>query len=412
MVGMMFQMPSWVVKNTFLEFTDFDDSSNANLRRSKSEPALRGFRSGISVDDDDDAESAVCIGVRSLTERSPPGRLNAQRKSAFSSLSFGKMNAQQGFSAYLPLASTSESSEEEEEDTIIDASDKKLEIGLSRWCTPASKTNRQICRQTSRGLESDVSTCSPWTERNETSPSSDFGGFGIITPPGATARTKSEFQTVNGEETIADSKVRISLEEYLRCPSDVSTQCSADATSCEVAKVSSQKSVEPLSEVPSVTSDGRTTIVLRRLPKNYTRDMVIQLLDRAGFWGKYDLVYLPIDFATETSMSYAFVNFVDPDQVAKFWCAFEGFSDWQVSWNKTCRVTWSEPHQGRDALIERYRDSPVMHQSVPDRFRPQLFENGVAQNFPAPHKSPKAPRARNHGGGNTPSRTKAKRGRH
>ena len=28
---------------------------------------------------------------------------------------------------------------------------------------------------------------------------------------------------------------------------------------------------------------------------------------------------------------------------------------------KVCRVTWSGPHQGLAAHVERYRNSPVMH---------------------------------------------------
>lgn len=161
----------------------------------------------------------------------------------------------------------------------------------------------------------------------------------------------------------------------------------------------------------SMAGDSRTTVVLRRLPRDCTRELVVQLLDRAGFHAKYDFVYLPIDFATETSMSYAFVNIVDPGMVPSFWQAFEGFSDWPAPCAKTCRVTWSEAHQGREALIERYRDSPVMHHSVPDRFRPQLFEDGVPCQFPLPHKAPKAPRARNHSGV-APNRGKDRRGRH
>ena len=33
-------------------------------------------------------------------------------------------------------------------------------------------------------------------------------------------------------------------------------------------------------------------------------------------------------------------------------------------------MNWSHPYQGLDAHIERYRNSPVMHEDVPDEYKP------------------------------------------
>ena len=45
------------------------------------------------------------------------------------------------------------------------------------------------------------------------------------------------------------------------------------------------------------------------------------------------------------------------------------------------------------AHVERYRNSPVMHRSVPDEYEPVIFKNGVRKNFPRPTKKVKAPTA-------------------
>ena len=45
------------------------------------------------------------------------------------------------------------------------------------------------------------------------------------------------------------------------------------------------------------------------------------------------------------------------------------------------------------AHVERYRNSPVMHRSVPDEYKPVIFKNGVRKNFPRPTKKVKAPTA-------------------
>jgi hypothetical protein len=48
---------------------------------------------------------------------------------------------------------------------------------------------------------------------------------------------------------------------------------------------------------------------------------------------------------------------------------FFGFPSWDICFSVTrqvCEVRWSGPHQGLEAHVERYRNSPVMHKSVPD----------------------------------------------
>mmetsp|Transcript_139163 Transcript_139163/g.444646 ORF Transcript_139163/g.444646 Transcript_139163/m.444646 type:complete len:469 (-) Transcript_139163:100-1506(-) len=149
-------------------------------------------------------------------------------------------------------------------------------------------------------------------------------------------------------------------------------------------------------DTPPTEGDTRTTVMLRNVPSNYSRDMVLDLINEKGFAGKYDFLYLPIDFRTQACLGYAFVNLAAPEDVAEFWRTFSGFADWVVPSKKVCRVTWSDPHQGRDAHVDRYRNSPVMHQSVPDKYKPLVFEAGERRPFPDPTKSPKAPRTRNY----------------
>ena len=137
-----------------------------------------------------------------------------------------------------------------------------------------------------------------------------------------------------------------------------------------------------------------TTVMLRNLPNNYNRAMILALLDKEGFEGKYNFLYLPIDFRTRACMGYAFVNLVDPAYVPDFWAKFSGYSNWLVRSKKLCGVSWSEPHQGLESHVERYRNSPIMHESVPDEYRPIVLQNGVRVAFPEPSKSSRPPRSR------------------
>mmetsp|Transcript_23213 Transcript_23213/g.41076 ORF Transcript_23213/g.41076 Transcript_23213/m.41076 type:complete len:299 (+) Transcript_23213:59-955(+) len=136
---------------------------------------------------------------------------------------------------------------------------------------------------------------------------------------------------------------------------------------------------------------GRTTVMLRNVPNNYTRDMLLTLLNEQGFSSRYDFVYLPIDFRRRANLGYAFVNLTDEASVDALWSTFDGFSGWALPTAKVCQVSWSGPHQGFKAHVERYRNSPVMHRSVPDEYKPVIFEHGLRKNFPRPTKKVKAP---------------------
>eukprot|EP00435_Cladocopium_sp_Y103_P040227 s2780_g10.t3 len=162
--------------------------------------------------------------------------------------------------------------------------------------------------------------------------------------------------------------------------------------------------VEP-KEAPFVPDpEGRTTVMLRNLPNNYTRDMLLELIDSLGFRGQYDFLYLPIDFQTQACLGYAFVNLVDSGVVPAFWRAFDGFSNWSLPSRKVCYISWSGPHQGLEAHIDRYRNSPVMHPDVGDECKPLIFKDGVRVMFPPPTKSIRPPRVRKRTDSNQGSR--------
>lgn len=137
----------------------------------------------------------------------------------------------------------------------------------------------------------------------------------------------------------------------------------------------------------------RTTIMLRNLPSHFTRDVLIELLDTEGFNAKYDFVYLPTDFKNWASFGYVFVNFLTPAGARDASHHFHGLR-WSDSSKKECDVVWSGPQQGLDAHVARFRNSPVMHESVPDIVKPVLHKGGVRVAFPAPTKRIRMPRVR------------------
>jgi hypothetical protein len=136
----------------------------------------------------------------------------------------------------------------------------------------------------------------------------------------------------------------------------------------------------------------RTTMMLRNVPSEYTRADLLGLIDQKGFNGLYDLFYMPVDFQTELNHGYAFINFGKRETADRFLEEFNGFNDWSAPSDRICEVTWSDQSQGLDENIERYRNSPMMHESVEDRFKPVFFQNGQRVPFPGPTKKIRAPR--------------------
>jgi len=145
----------------------------------------------------------------------------------------------------------------------------------------------------------------------------------------------------------------------------------------------------------SLRDAERTTVLLRNLPRDFTRARLVELLEDEGFDGTFDFVYVPIDFSSEASLGYAFVNFVSAGDVRRCWEIFDGLLEWGLECEgKACEVMWAEPCQGLAAHVERYRSSPVMHATVPDEWKPAIFQDGVRVPFPPPSKSVSAPKAR------------------
>jgi len=157
---------------------------------------------------------------------------------------------------------------------------------------------------------------------------------------------------------------------------------------------------EQISTEYETTSTGatpgewRTTVMIRNMPNNYTREMMLDLVDVMGFKGCYDFAYLPVDFKSQAGLGYAFINFVSTEEAQRCFECFEGFCDWIVPSEKVCTVTWGAPYQGLESHIERYQNSPVMHPSIQDEWKPVLFEHGLRIAFPPPTKPIKTPKIR------------------
>lgn len=138
-----------------------------------------------------------------------------------------------------------------------------------------------------------------------------------------------------------------------------------------------------------------TTVMMKHLPQFFTRTQFRRFLDSQGFAAKYDFVYVPTAFRSGQSFGYAVVNFIATGIAEEAIRKLQGCQSVDPEDAKGLEVCYSHPNnQGLNANIDRYRNSPVMHDEVPDEQRPMLLKGGEPLKFPSPTKRIHAPRVR------------------
>jgi len=132
--------------------------------------------------------------------------------------------------------------------------------------------------------------------------------------------------------------------------------------------------------------DKRTTIMIRNIPNKVQQGTLKEWLDKTSE-KDFDFLYLRIDFRNYANVGYAFVNFIEPMAIVDFIRERAG-KKWELfSSEKVAEVSYANI-QGKETLIEKFRNSSVMDENP--AFRPKIFhtENdlrGVEMEFPKPN---------------------------
>jgi len=69
---------------------------------------------------------------------------------------------------------------------------------------------------------------------------------------------------------------------------------------------------------------GNTTVMVRHVPAKYTQQKLMREINSAGFLGKYDFFYLPMQPQSRGNRGFAFVNFATAQAAEAFYAAFHG----------------------------------------------------------------------------------------
>lgn len=80
------------------------------------------------------------------------------------------------------------------------------------------------------------------------------------------------------------------------------------------------------------------TIMIKNLPRNITKQMLLDDLELAGFRDLYDFFYLPLSLVARSNRGHAFINFVSPGLAQNFKVIYDGRRIGNVTSKKTITV--------------------------------------------------------------------------
>eukprot|EP01025_Chloroclados_australasicus_P056423 TRINITY_DN696_c0_g1_i10.p1 TRINITY_DN696_c0_g1~~TRINITY_DN696_c0_g1_i10.p1 ORF type:complete len:553 (-),score=91.65 TRINITY_DN696_c0_g1_i10:3794-5452(-) len=137
--------------------------------------------------------------------------------------------------------------------------------------------------------------------------------------------------------------------------------------------------------------DQRTTLMLKNIPNKYSPQMLMDTINEAGVAGRYDFLYLPIDFRNRCNVGYAFINMrYSVNDVPLLYNVFNGRRWERFNSEKVAQVAYARI-QGRVQLIQHFQNSSLMLED--EGYRPILFsETGEPEEFPVgPNVRPRVP---------------------
>jgi hypothetical protein len=120
-----------------------------------------------------------------------------------------------------------------------------------------------------------------------------------------------------------------------------------------------------------------SSIILRNIPTAFTRAALVELLDKHGLKGEYNMVCLPIDRFRKKARGFAFVNFESHEGAKRCMSTFQGFQKWGTPSAKVCTVEWSKKKGDLQSKVLAYGSGAIVRSDVPDEFKPALFRGGV-----------------------------------
>lgn len=123
-----------------------------------------------------------------------------------------------------------------------------------------------------------------------------------------------------------------------------------------------------------------TALILKHLPGELLQADLVEVVDKLGFAGCYNLVFLPIDLRSELPAGWAAISATSASARDEMAVALDGFCAWGLS-SLPCTVELGT--QSLATMVREYREHPCNSEELPADVRPMLFRAGWPAPFPA-----------------------------
>jgi len=169
--------------------------------------------------------------------------------------------------------------------------------------------------------------------------------------------------------SISDKRSQqCTLQRIDTCRSDVSTTNETEGcqSCCETL-------TEPGTPALSRRTTGEefTTLMIRNLPHDLMQMDLLAALDKNGFEGTYDFLYMPANFGSGRGKGYAFVNFTLKATARRFVTEWHKGVRFGVGRDRGGLTISAAAVQGREANIKKW-DVPRMRRVKNPNFRPLI----------------------------------------
>jgi len=121
--------------------------------------------------------------------------------------------------------------------------------------------------------------------------------------------------------------------------------------------------------------DTRTTVMLRNISKACSREAFVKLLEACDLGDRYTFLYLPYNRRLKLGTGFAFVNFLAPEDVLKFFL-WRQRGGWQQLLGDSSGLPPALSYarlQGHDELMKHFNQSAVMNAQDEDT-RPLFYD--------------------------------------
>ncbi|KAG7439993.1 uncharacterized protein BT62DRAFT_938424 [Guyanagaster necrorhizus] len=131
--------------------------------------------------------------------------------------------------------------------------------------------------------------------------------------------------------------------------------------------------------------DTRTTVMIKNIPNKMSDRDLMSFIDKVC-QRRIDFMYLRMDFKNGCNVGYAFVNFIQVEDLLLFAKKRLGQKWNMFSSEKVLQMSYAN-YQGKEALVEKFKNSCIMDEQ--EAWQPKIFysagpDQGLPEPFPAP----------------------------